>query len=125
MKSYINKLDPRSQPDSQHSPKLIRSRDRDQVQNLIRNIHFLLIAGALILTGCVGPVALHKAVLEYDDTIQRLESEILLLNIARLHNNHSVPNTFWDRDAFIILYKLFQVTVTDVSAVGIPVTIAK
>jgi hypothetical protein len=38
---------------------------------------------------------------------------------------YSVPNAPWDREAFIILYKLFQVTVTDVSAVGIPVTIAK
>jgi hypothetical protein len=38
---------------------------------------------------------------------------------------YSVPDTSWDREAFIILYKLFQVTVTDVSAVGIPVTIAK
>jgi hypothetical protein len=38
---------------------------------------------------------------------------------------YSVPDTHWDREAFIILYKLFQVTVTDVSAVGIPVTIAK
>ena len=36
-----------------------------------------------------------------------------------------VPDARWDKNAFIILYKLFQVTVTDVSAVGIPVTIAK
>ena len=31
----------------------------------------------------------------------------------------------WDRAAFMVLYELFQVTVTDVSRVGIPITIAK
>jgi hypothetical protein len=36
-----------------------------------------------------------------------------------------VPETSWDRDAFVILYKLFQMTVTGVSAVGVPITIAK
>ena len=34
-------------------------------------------------------------------------------------------NTRWDRAAFLVLYELFQVTVTDVSRVGIPITIAK
>jgi hypothetical protein len=36
-----------------------------------------------------------------------------------------VPDTSWDREAFVILYKLFQMTVTGVSAVGVPITIAK
>jgi hypothetical protein len=36
-----------------------------------------------------------------------------------------VGNTRWDRMAFTILYELFQVTVTDVSRIGIPITIAK
>ncbi|MFO1153792.1 MAG: hypothetical protein U1E42_09055 [Rhodospirillales bacterium] len=31
----------------------------------------------------------------------------------------------WDRAAFIVLYELFQVTVTDVNRIGIPITIAK
>ncbi len=35
--------------------------------------------------GCVGSAALHQAVLSYDDTVSRLEQEILLLNIARMH----------------------------------------
>lgn len=34
-------------------------------------------------------------------------------------------DTRWDRAAFLVLYELFQVTVTDVSRVGIPITIAK
>ena len=70
-----------------HGEKLSRNQDRDKKRSMIRSMHGLLAAVVLILTGCVGPVALHKAVLEYDDTIQRLESEMLLLNIARLHNN--------------------------------------
>jgi hypothetical protein len=42
-------------------------------------------ASALGLAGCVGPVALHEAVLGYDETVSRLERELLLLNIARQH----------------------------------------
>jgi hypothetical protein len=38
---------------------------------------------------------------------------------------YTIGNTRWDRGAFMILYELFQVTVTDVSRVGIPITIAK
>ncbi|MDJ0819230.1 MAG: hypothetical protein QNJ58_23675 [Desulfobacterales bacterium] len=87
MTNYGKKLGSRSQPDSRHLTKLGRNRDQCGERNLIRSMQALLVVGALILAGCVGPVALHKAVLEYDDTIQRLESEMLLLNIARLHNN--------------------------------------
>jgi len=53
---------------------------------------FLALAGALALAGCIGPVALHQAVLGYDETIIRLESEMLLLNIARSH--HTLPGHF-------------------------------
>jgi hypothetical protein len=35
------------------------------------------------LTGCLSPVAMHRAVLEYDRTVSRVEAEMLLLNIAR------------------------------------------
>jgi len=38
----------------------------------------------LVLGSCVGPPALHRAVLGYDDIIAQLESEMLLLNIARM-----------------------------------------
>lgn len=44
-------------------------------------------AGSLALAGCLGPVSLHEAVLRYDETVSRLESEMLLLNIARTHHN--------------------------------------
>jgi PBP1b-binding outer membrane lipoprotein LpoB len=62
----------------------------------------------LMLAGCIGPPALHESVLGYDQTTAELEQEILLLNIACL--NHQTPVDF---------------TVTNISNVGIPITIAK
>jgi len=38
---------------------------------------------------------------------------------------YAVANTPWDRKAFVLLYQLFQMTVTDVSQVGVPITISK
>jgi hypothetical protein len=38
---------------------------------------------------------------------------------------YTIGDTRWDRAAFMVLYELFQVTVTDVSRIGIPITIAK
>lgn len=58
----------------------------------MRSSLWLLLASALALTGCLGPVSLHQAVLGYDETISRLESEMLLLNIARAH--HNLPDHF-------------------------------
>ncbi len=42
---------------------------------------------SLAVTGCLGPTALHKSVLGYDETISLLEREMLLINIARVHRN--------------------------------------
>ncbi len=53
---------------------------------------WIAVATAVTLTGCIGPVALHEAVLGYDQTISRLETEMLLLNIARAH--HNLPDHF-------------------------------
>jgi hypothetical protein len=36
-----------------------------------------------------------------------------------------VADTVWDRAAFRLLYQGFQMTVTDVSKVGLPITISK
>ena len=38
---------------------------------------------------------------------------------------YSVADTVWDRTAFRLLYQGFQMTVTDVSHVGVPITISK
>jgi hypothetical protein len=38
---------------------------------------------------------------------------------------YAVANTPWDHQAFSLLYQAFQMTVTDVSGVGVPITISK
>lgn len=51
------------------------------------------LAGLLVtLSGCLGPVSLHQAVLGYDRTVSQIEQELLLLNIARLR--HRLPVHF-------------------------------
>src|SRR5262245_48651764 len=49
-----------------------------------------------------------------------------LLPYARYAGRYySVADTPWDHQAFSLLYQLFQMTVTDVSGVGVPITISK
>lgn len=45
----------------------------------------LLCLIVLSFAGCLGPKALHFAVLGYDESVTRLERDLLLLNIARTH----------------------------------------
>ncbi|MDR4478738.1 MAG: hypothetical protein R3B37_03160 [Nitrospira sp.] len=40
----------------------------------------------LALAGCLSPIALHEAVIEYDRAANRIQSDMLLLNIARAHH---------------------------------------
>ena len=47
------------------------------------------------------------------------------IRFAFQDRHYTIGDTRWDRAAFMILYELFQVTVTDVSRIGIPITIAK
>lgn len=60
-----------------------------QVQEVIvRHLALsVLICMALGVSACVGPVALHEAVLGYDEATSRLDREMLLLNIGRTHQN--------------------------------------
>jgi hypothetical protein len=51
-----------------------------------------LSAAALVLSGCLGPVSLHEAVLGYDRTVSQLGRELLLVNIGRLR--HGLPVHF-------------------------------
>ncbi len=48
---------------------------------------------SLIVSGCASPVAMHKAVLEYDWTVNRIETELLLLNIARTRYHEPIHFT--------------------------------
>ena len=49
--------------------------------------------GVLMLTGCLSPIALHRAVLEYDRTVSQVEAELLLLNLARARHHRPVHFT--------------------------------
>ncbi len=46
----------------------------------------VVIGGMIALAGCVSPVALHTAVIAYDKAAALVQSEMLLLNIARARN---------------------------------------
>jgi len=46
-----------------------------------------------VLGGCLSPPAMHRAVLEYDRTVNRVETELLLLNIARARHHHPIHFT--------------------------------
>lgn len=46
-----------------------------------------------LLSACLGPPALHRSVLGYDETVLTLEQQLLLLNIARRHNGFPVHFT--------------------------------
>ncbi len=47
----------------------------------------------LVLAGCLSPIAMHRAVLEYDRTVSYVESDLLLLNIARARHHRPVHFT--------------------------------
>lgn len=47
----------------------------------------------LFLTGCLSPVAMHRAVIEYDRTVSYVEADLLLLNIARARHHRPVHFT--------------------------------
>ncbi len=53
----------------------------------MRIIALICLVFSLAVTGCMGPAALHKSVLGYDEAINLLEREMLLINIARAHRN--------------------------------------
>jgi hypothetical protein len=46
-------------------------------------------------------------------------------SIRYANRYYVVADSPWDRQAFTLLYQLFQMTVTDVSGVGVPITISK
>jgi transcriptional regulator with XRE-family HTH domain len=53
---------------------------------------FFLLLPALAITGCMGAIALHDAVMSYDESLSDLEMKMLLMNIARTHSG--LPHHF-------------------------------
>ena len=43
----------------------------------------------MMLTGCLSPLALNRAVLAYDDAVTDAASQQLLINIVRAHHRHA------------------------------------
>lgn len=77
------------------------SKDRKQTNPLhlfippCVNGRIFSVLGIIPLTvwGCVSPIALHTATLEYDRSVSRIETELLLLNIARHRHYHPIHFT--------------------------------
>ena len=65
-----------------------------RILRFVRSYWGLLVFAALLAgsAGCLSPLAMHEAVLQYDRTVSRVEAEMLLLNIAR--SKHFHPNHF-------------------------------
>lgn len=53
----------------------------------------LLFVFYLCVSGCLSPLATHRAVLEYDQTVSYVEADLLLLNIARARYHRPVHFT--------------------------------
>ncbi|MDF0645150.1 MAG: hypothetical protein P0111_14060 [Nitrospira sp.] len=52
-----------------------------------------LTSALFLLTGCLSPIAMHRAVIEYDRTVSYVEADLLLLNIARARYHRPVHFT--------------------------------
>lgn len=63
------------------------ARQRDVI---VRGLAIMMASG---LTGCLSPIAMHRAVLEYDRTVSHVEADLLLLNIARARYHRPVHFT--------------------------------
>jgi len=61
-----------------------------------------MMAAASTLCACMGPVALNKALPEYDETINQLEGQSLLLNIAR--GRHNLPPHFTNTTSVVATF---------------------
>jgi hypothetical protein len=54
---------------------------------------WLTMLALCILQGCFSPIALDRAVIEYDKTVTNVLSKQLLLNIARAHQHQPIHFT--------------------------------
>lgn len=62
----------------------------------------MLAAATSTLCACLGPVALTKALPNYDETVNQLESQSLLLNIAR--GRHNLPPHFTNTTSIVATF---------------------
>ena len=83
-----------------------------------------LLAAALALSGCWGPVSLHQAVLGYDHTVSRAGYEILLVNIGRLRHGLPVHFTVTSSIAATFNYQTNAAILGPVSDIGLSVGVS-
>src|SRR5262245_39531271 len=76
--------DRRAREQARVPPRRVSHQARGQTAMIPRRSPVPLLTGVLAVVGCVGPISLHEAVLSYDQTVSRLERQMLLINIARL-----------------------------------------
>lgn len=71
--------------------------DNDDCSSRRRGAQWLPVSALTVicglLSGCLSPIAMHRAVIEYDRTTSRVEAELLLLNIARARHYRPVHFT--------------------------------
>jgi hypothetical protein len=53
----------------------------------------LALTFSVLLSGCLSPIAMHRAVIEYDRTVSDVEADLFLLNIARARHHRPVHFT--------------------------------
>jgi hypothetical protein len=83
-----------------------------------------LSAAALVLSGCLGPVSLHEAVLGYDHAVSRLEHELLLINIGRLRNGQPAHFTVTSSIAATFDYQTNAAILGPLTDVGLNVGVS-
>jgi hypothetical protein len=83
-----------------------------------------MVALAVVCSGCLGPVSLHEAVLGYDQTVSRLERELLLVNIGRLRNGLPVHFTVTSSIAATFDYQTNAAILGPFSDVGLNVGVS-
>ena len=69
---------------------------RAPIGSASRTIGMSTLLAAILLasiSGCLSPIAMHRAVIEYDRTVSYVEADLLLLNIARARHHRPVHFT--------------------------------
>ncbi|GJL73503.1 MAG: hypothetical protein NMNS01_27020 [Nitrosomonas sp.] len=61
--------------------------------NHIASRYLIVTLGLMLISGCLSPIALHKAVVSYNRSINEIVAHELLLNIARVRHRHPVKFT--------------------------------
>ena len=61
--------------------------------NHIASRYLIVILGLTLISGCLSPIALNKAVVAYNRSINEIVAHELLLNIARVRHRHPVKFT--------------------------------